>query len=219
MITVTLRLCQKNRPARHIEVVCAEINGTENIGAPIGAKSAPTKILDYSVLGSAQGAPTPRLIGARSAQTSPKTRPIQSSPNGPALALQEWLEHGLKRRVEKPLAEDLAEAVQVLKELTNELDAIDDELRPSRDREAQIKAGIQLTHHKHGNVICLNLDGASVAKRKQLFAELDEITETWGPLRADRKRTHTEIKLLGKHVERLRSMIERKAKKRGKGHG
>jgi len=221
MITVTFRLPRKYRAVAYVEVPCqrgcAETKKAEKVGAPIGAKSAPTTKMDYSVSVSAQDAPTPRTIGATSAHADPETLSYKSSPNRPTVALQDWPKHSSIPGVPKTLADELLEAIGVLGELATERDRLDGTLKPVTDREEEIRARIRSTHRGHGNAITLNL--SRVDDRKPLWAELDEIAAKWGPLRAERKRVNTEIKLLSKHVEKLRVMIEREEKKRMKGHG
>jgi predicted nucleic acid-binding Zn-ribbon protein len=90
------------------------------------------------------------------------------------------------------MSEELARLRHEVAALRKRLDGLDAELRPVWQRENEIKASIKATHQTiGGQVVGLMLENR--AARADLFAELDRLAETWGPVRKARRECKMDI--------------------------
>lgn len=109
--------------------------------------------------------------------------------------------------------QELQKTRSALAEVARHLARIDAQLEPVRDEEREIRASIAETHHtsEDGRIVRINLSERTA--RSPMFARLDEIAAKWGPLKAERTRTHQHVRSLERHAEHLSALIERKRRK------
>jgi hypothetical protein len=221
-VLITIRLPREpHQPVTYLEVPANPPMGSKGDWR-IGDKGPPTMNLPKGLSSSASEAlpppptrPSLTLGGTSAAPTMIKPIPFQVDRRNPAL--ESWLTNGMAGGSKKTAEQELDEAQWLVKELTMELASMDATLDPCRRREDEIRDAIRRTHWNVGGVI--HLDMTRAAQRKPLFVELLAMSEQWGELRSERKRTDREIKLLKKHIGRMQAQIEREAKKRSRGHG
>lgn len=104
----------------------------------------------------------------------------------------------------------LEESQALIRDMSEEVQALDRELRPFWAREKAIKDAIRESYAVHNGRITVALGSSEawrIEMRKGLYAELDRLSEVFGPIRTRRRETRADLDASMRQVERLHELI------------